>query len=301
MRLITSLILIVLWGFSLNAQELQLNIQVNTPNRAQLKEDPKVFQTLEAQITEFMNSTQWTNVTYAPEERIKGMLQLTISKAIPDKESMYTAELSIQAVRPVYGTDYETQVFFWMDKDVVFGYKEFQPIRKTQTSFTDNLSSILSYYAYMIIGMDFDTFSELGGDEYFRTAESIVNAAANSAGDDGWKEKTTSHNRYSLVNDAFNPSLRQARKAMYMYHRKGLDIMSAEAETGRSNISGALSAIQQASRSKSNSTYVYFVTNAKIEEIINIYNVADTNEKRSIYATLIDINPSNARRIEVLK
>lgn len=301
MRLTLSLLFVLVLGSYSIAQELQMKVQVNTPNKAQLKSDPKVFQTLESQVTEFINSTQWTSVTFNPDERIKGQIQLTISGQ--EGESTFEAELMIQAQRPVYGTDYETQVFYWVDKDFEFNYKEFQPLRKTMSSFTDNLSSILSYYAYMIIAMDFDTFSELGGNEYFRTAETIANAVPSGVvGSKGWSDnKSSAQNRYTLVNDAFNPSIREARKAMYQYHRLGLDIMYNKPQEGRENITQALRLIQEANRAKSHSTYIFFVTNAKTEELINIYNIADDIEKKRVYAMLLDINPSNANKISVLK
>lgn len=281
-----------------SAQELNLSIQVNTPTNAQLQADPKIFETLESEIKEFMNSQQWTDVTYEPDERIEGSMQLTLTK---QNNSTFEAELSVQSKRPVYGTDYSTQVFYWIDKDIAFKYEEFQPLRKTQSSYTDNLSSILSYYAYMIIGMDFDTFEEFGGTPYFRTAESIVNAVPSSIGGGGWANESGTHNRYSLINDVFDPVIKDVRKAIYQYHRKGLDIMSAEPEVGRSNITTALEEIQNANNRKNNSTFIFLFISAKTNELVQIYNVTDNPERRKVYAILMDINPSNAQNIEALK
>lgn len=297
MRIFITL-LFTLGSLALVGQELNLKIQVNTPKQAQLHADPKTFQTLENQITEFMNSQQWTDVRFKSNEQISGAMTLTLKK---QTGTLYEAELLIQTTRPVYGTDYETQVFYWIDKDITFSYQEFQPIRKTTSSFYDNLSSILSYYAYMIIGMDFDTFSELGGDPYFRIAESIVTAVPSSSTGGGWANDAGKHNRYSLVKDVFNPNILKARKAYYKYHRKGLDIMAAEPEVGRSNITSALHSIQAANDAEPTSTYIFLIINAKVDELVSIYNVADPMEKKRIYALLVDINPSISSRVKVLK
>lgn len=299
MRIILTGLTFLLFLNCIQTQELNISIQVNTPTQAKLQADPKIFETLETEIREFMNSQQWTQVTFEDDERISASMQITLKK---QNGSSFEADLSIQSKRPVYGTDYESQIFYWFDKNIQFSYKEFQPIRKTTSSFNDNLSSILSYYAYMIIGMDFDTYEELGGTPYFRTAEAIVNAVPSGvASGSGWENKTNAQNRYSLISNCFNPVIEKARKAIYKYHRKGLDIMSAEPEVGRENITAALEQIQSANNSKSNTPFINLFISAKTNELVNIYNVTENPERKQVYAILMDINPSNAQKIEALK
>ncbi|NJK84523.1 MAG: DUF4835 family protein, partial [Saprospiraceae bacterium] len=191
--------------------------------------DPRVFQSLQTAVQEFLNNTKWTQDVYEPEERIKGNMIITINKE--ESATRFTAEVAIQAVRPIYGTMNETPLVTIQDKNVWFDYEQFQPLIFTQNSFNDNLTSVLAYYAYVIIGLDNDSFSPFGGEAQLLRAQEIVNnVPPGAAGVDpkGWRSLDGQRNRYWLVENLLSPRVRPLRQAFYDYHRQGLDIMSSD-------------------------------------------------------------------------
>ncbi|HHS96096.1 MAG TPA: DUF4835 family protein, partial [Phaeodactylibacter sp.] len=223
MKKYSILLLATLFCFNpITAQELQANVSVNTP-RLQ-KTDPQVFKELESAITEFLNAQKWTNDEFDHEERIQINIQLNIKEELANNQ--FKADLIIQSSRPVYGSDYQTVMLSTVDKDILFTYEQFQPIQYSQNSFIDNLSSLLSFYAYIVIGMDYDSFSPFGGDPYFLAAQEIANTIPtdNSGKYKGWRPIDGQRNRYWIIENFLNPRMRPIRQAIYDYHRLGLDI-----------------------------------------------------------------------------
>ncbi len=283
----------------LTAQELNVTVRINTP-KLQLT-DPAVFETLEQTIRDFMNNQRWTDDVYAEEERIKVDIVMTISEE--RSATSFKAELAIQAGRPVYGSTYETPLLSHLDKDVTFTYEQFQPLEFSQNSFNDNLSSILSFYAYLIIGLDGDSFAPFGGEPWFQKAYDILNAVPPgvAASNPGWRSLDGNRNRYWIIENLLNPRMRPFRQAWYDYHRLGLDIMHQDPVAGRNVILQALQAIADAARSYPNAMIIQMFANAKSNEIVEIFKPASPAEKVTLRQAMTRIDPANAAKYRNLR
>ncbi len=283
----------------LTAQELNVTVRINTP-KLQLT-DPAVFETLEQTIRDFMNNQRWTDDVYAEEERIKVDIVMTISEE--RSATSFKAELAIQAGRPVYGSTYETPLLSHLDKDVTFTYEQFQPLEFSQNSFNDNLSSILSFYAYLIIGLDGDSFAPFGGEPWFQKAYDILNAVPPgvAASNPGWRSLDGNRNRYWIIENLLNPRMRPFRQAWYDYHRLGLDIMHQDPVAGRNVILQALQAIADAARSYPNAMIIQMFANAKSNEIVEIFKPASPAEKVTLRQAMTRSDPANAAKYRNLR
>ena len=270
------LVLFLAIGPLLSAQELNFQVSVNTPQLATT--DPKVFESLEGALNDFLNNQKWTNDVFEPEERINCNIQITIKEEV--STNSFKADMAIQAVRPVYGSNYETPVVTHIDKDVSFEYEPFQPIVYSRNVFNDNLSSIISFYIYVVLGMDYDTFGLFGGDEYFQIAQDILNAVppATAARFPGWRALDGRRNRYWIVENMTAPGLRGVRRALYSYHRQGLDIMANDVATGRVILTQALEDIQQANRNYPNSMAVRLFMASKTNELLEIFKESPSDQ-----------------------
>ena len=206
------------------SQDIEFTININTPKLQTT--DPRVFETMANTIRDFVDNINWSDDIFEPEERIKCNVQLTIREELPGNN--FTADMAIQAVRPVYGTSYETILLSHVDKDVSFKYEEFQPLIYSKNSYQDNLSSIFAFYMNIILGMDYDTFSPFGGDPYFQVASEILNLVPPAAAQlyPGWRSLDGRQNRFYIITNMLSPRFRVYRSAFYDYHRQGLDIMS---------------------------------------------------------------------------
>lgn len=278
----------------IQAQEFNFTVKINT-QRLQLV-DPKVFETLEKTVFDFLNNTQFTDLNLEVGERINCNIQLTIQQEI--SPTRFKADLAIQASRPVYGSNYETTMINHQDRDVTFDYEQFQPLIFSRNAYNDNLSAILSFYAYFILGMDGDSFSPFGGDPYFKVAQDIVNnipqnaAAANP----GWRSLDGNRNRYWIVENVLSPRVRPFRQAMYDYHRHGLDVMSSKAVEGRAIMMQALEEIAQVNQVYPNSMIIQMFNQTKGMEVTEIFKGGTPNEKERTINVMTRIDPTNAAR-----
>ena len=281
------------WTF---AQELNVTVSVNTPQLQTV--DPKVFQTLEASLKDFLSSQKWTEHTFDPEERINVNVQLTINKE--NSPTNFDGELTMLATRPVYGSNYETPILNYRDKNIRFDYEQFQPIEYSITTFNDNLSSLFSFYVYILLGMDYDSFSPFGGQEYLQTAQNILNNIPSGVANEnkGWRALDGNRNRYWIIENLINPGLRSFRKAMYDYHRHGLDVLHTDPVAARASIVKALDDITAANKKYPNSQIVQMFVNSKAEELINIFRSATSPEKQKVVAALGKFDPSKKARYE---
>ena len=281
------------------AQELDVNVTVNTPT-LQLA-DPRVFQDLKAAIQAFMNNQKWTNESYQPEERIKVNLVLTVSQEF--SANSFGGELAIQAVRPVYGSSYETPLLSHNDRDVTFTYEQFQPLEYSEASFNDNLSSILAFYAYTIIGLDYDSFVSFGGDNYFQTAQEVLNAVPQSiaASNKGWRSIDGNRNRYWIIENILSPRVRNFRQAYYDYHRQALDIMYKDVASGRILLLKAIEDVVQVNQNYPNAMIVQMFTNAKSNEIVEIFKQGTPTEKNRIVQAMSRIDAANASKYRAIR
>lgn len=278
-----------LWAFALSAQELKVNITVNTPKLQTTS--PEVFSTLQTALEEFMNSQKWTNEVFEIDERIQLNVILTISNEL--STNSFEAELSLQSIRPVYGSSYSTPLFKHLDKDVVFTYEQFQPLEFSQTNYLNNLTSILGFYAYIAIGMDFDSFSPFDGEPYFQMAQDIVNRVPpNVAGSvPGWRSTQGNRNRYWLIENILSPRCRPFRQAVYDYHRQGLDLLHQDITGGRAVMARSIESLAGVNKSYPNSMILQVFASTKSDEIIEIFKVASPQEKTLIVQTMSQVDP----------
>jgi len=296
-RSIVILALLLVPSHGLSAQELKCNVQV-TAQRIQ-GSNRTLFQNMQRDIYDFMNNTVWTNNVFSYAERIECNLIINLSDQISADE--FSGTLQVQLKRPVYNTTYNSTVLNFIDNNIRFRYVEFQTLEFDPSTYRSSLVSILAYYAYMIIGFDYDTFSPLGGTEYFNMADRIV-TNAQSAVETGWKpyDGSRNKNRYWLVKNVLDKEYEDVRMFMYQYHRNGLDIMESRSAEARSTIAESLKLIQQVYR-KQPDPYLYLltlITEAKVDELVNVFSGSFPDEKNRVVEILMEIDASNKAKYE---
>lgn len=287
--LIVSLVLLLFSGFA-RSQELNCVATVATPQIQ--SSDKKIYETMQAAIYEFMNSKKWTSYTYATEEKIECTILITISNRSAD---VFTATIQVQSRRPIYKSSYNSVMLNLIDKDFQFNYIEYQPLDFNENSFTSNLTSVLAYYAYIIIGFDFDSYSLNGGTPFFDKAQTIVNNAQNSS-ESGWKSFENQKNRYWLIENIFNTNYSGIRECIYNYHRKGLDLMTENNASARTAITSGLEKLYTVHKNKPGSYLMQIFFNSKDDEIVNIYSSASTVEKTKVAAICKEIDPTSSSK-----
>ncbi len=268
-------------------QELNCDVTVRTEQIE--KTNQQVFETLEKSIWEFMNNRNWTDQDLKNNERINCKMVINIKEKNNDE---FKAALQVRSSRPVYGTSYNSTIFNYQDNDFDFQYVEYDPLDYVDGTYTSNLTSLLAYYAYLIIGLDFDTFSEMGGTNYLQKAESVVNSAQNSDYE-GWQSAGSTKNRYVYVNQILDSRFQAFRKAMYVYHRKGLDGMSEKTEQGRKKVFESIQQLQQVHKKRPNTMIMSQFFQAKSDEIANIFSKGDASTKNQVLEILRKLDPSN--------
>ncbi|MCK4879943.1 MAG: DUF4835 family protein [Bacteroidales bacterium] len=299
MRKAGLLLLILLFSVNLHSQELRCNVQVVSQ---QIQGTNKqVFQTLQNAIYEFMNNRVWTDHVYTMEERIECNLMFNITEQLSADD--FKGTLTIQVSRPVFNTNYNTTTLNFMDNDIRFRYVEFAPLEFDLNSHLSNLTSILAYYAYYILGLDYDTFSMLGGSDYFSNAERIVLNAQNAA-ESGWKpmDDIAHKNRYWLVKDMIDTDYEKLREFNYRYHRLGLDVMDEKVAEGRAEITNSLELLQQVYRKKPD-PYMYImgmVFDAKVDEIVNVYTESFPEERTRAHTILTEVDKPNTTKYKAI-
>lgn len=286
---VLSFLLTVSFG---QAQELNCNININSD---QVEGSNKsVFNTLQKSITEFVNNRKWTESTYANTERIECTLNIIVKKVTDD---VFTAEIQVQSRRPVFNSNYYTTLFNFKDNNFTFKYKEFDQLEMNENTITSNLTAVLAYYAYIIIGYDMDSYSRLGGTPCFLAAENVVNSAQ-GADLTGWKAFESPKNRYALVNNLTDEAFKKFREFIYEYHRLGLDDMTSNSINARGRIAEGLPLIREANRARPSAIIISSFMDAKSDELINIFSKGNQKEKTDAVEILSDINPSQASRYE---
>jgi len=284
------LILFVLGGLSLTAQDLNISVSVVAPNITAT--DPKVFADLEQNITEFLNNTRWTDDEFEDFEKIEGSLKITISEELTT--TAFTGDFFIQSLRPVFNSNYTTQLVNYVDQAVKFDYRERQPIRRSEDNYFDELSTILTFYALVMIAMDYDSFSPTGGDKYWQKANNLINSIPESAKDEKWKNKIGDQNRFWLIENMTNPRVKPFRQAFYEYHRLSLDAMTIDPDKSKAIMTSAITAIGQVEKELPNNMVVQMFTDSKHLEIIEIYKDATRGEQEKITSIMISVDPSRA-------
>lgn len=293
MRLCFSVILFIfISSKTLFSQDLICKVQVLTP--AIQSSDKQIFQALQQAITEFINNRKWTNDAFLPSERIECTFIINIKERDLD---FFKATATIQSSRPVYGTSYYTPLLNLIDNDWEFNYVENQPLDFSETEHLSNLTSILAFYANIIIGFDYDSFSMEGGNPYFRKAQLVVDNTPSEL-KSGWKPYEGTQNRYWLSENLNNSNFKPLRKLLYTYHIKGLDIMKDEIETGRKEILNGIEQLRKVHNDKPNSFLMQVFFNAKSNEVVDIFSQAIPQDKTRVFNILSEIDPGNLVKYE---
>lgn len=289
MRRAAYILLFILLADLMQAQEFRATVEINT-QKIQAS-DRRIYETLRTTIYEFVNNRVWTNYNFKAQERIECSILLTINERTTSED--FKGELTIALRRPVYNSTYTTVLFNFIDKNVEFSYIENQPVDFNENSFTNNLSSIVAYYVYLFLGLDFDTFVENGGDPFYQAAQNIVNLAQ-SQPYKGWKSFENQRNRYWILENLTNASYSPLRKFLYEYHMKGLDQMYDDPVKGRTNISNSLKYLQEVKKLRSNLIIMQIFADAKRDELVSIFSEGTSIEKSQAVNILKEIDPANS-------
>ncbi|MCF8278120.1 MAG: DUF4835 family protein [Flavobacteriales bacterium] len=277
------------------AQELNCTVTVISPQVQNTEK--RIFETLQKDIRQFMTSTAWTTDVFAQDERIECSILITVTERV--STDTYKATMQVQSSRPAYMTAYNTVLLNVNDQDFTFQYNEGQPLQWQQNQHISNLTSVLAFYAYMIIGADYDSFSPQGGEAHFQKALQIVNNAQNES-QRGWKAFEGSKNRYWLVENMVNARYERYRDVMYKYHRLGLDVMQSDLNGGRQVITDCLPLLQQMRLDQPNSYLLTVFFTAKVDEFINIYKEAFPDMKTKAANALMQMDPANANKYQAI-
>jgi hypothetical protein len=290
--ILLSFILVTLTS-GLLAQEFNAQVSVIAPRISNA--EPRVIKSLETAIKEFFQSRRFTNLNYAPAERIELNLLLTINNMpTPDR---FECNLQVIYARPVFGADYNTPVLDLVDNQVSFNFLENTQIEFTPDRFMNNLSSVLGFYAYFVLGLDGDTFSSLGGTDYYNQAQQVVNNAQSTA-EGGWKSSEDPRNRYFLLDNQLQGVFRPFRELLYSYHRLGMDIMHEDVVEGRKTIAAGLEKLKSVHQAKPASYNLQVFFNAKYNELVEIFKAAEAQEKSKIFNTLQIIDPGHINQYQ---
>jgi hypothetical protein len=283
---------------SAGAQELQVKISINS---SQVEgSDKSVFENLQQTLEQWMNDRQWTELQFQKNERINVTFNLTVTKY--DKaNNRFSCTAMIQANRPVYNSAYTTTIYNNKDGDFNFDFVQFDQLNFNDEMIDNQLTALLAYYAYLIIGLDLDSFGPLAGTEVLQRCMNLTNNAQD-LGFAGWKAFEDSRNRFAIINDYLDEAMKPFRQMQYDYYRKGLDEMSNNAERGRINVSEALELLKQAHKDKPLSLLPQIWTDYKRDELANIYKGKGTQkEKEAVYDILFNINASQSNAWNKIK
>ena len=282
----------------LSAQELDARVTVNYTQIESARTE--LFDALQTKLTEFLNNRKWTDIPFRENEKIQCSFNITV-RTYSQEENTLECTLLMSSSRPVYGSSYSTVAYSVNDADFTFAFTEFDQLEYQENQIDNNLVALLSYYAYMIIGMDLDTMGLMGGTDCFHTAEDIA-TAGESMGFPGWKAFGDSGNRFGLLNDYMDGAMEVMREFNYVYHRKGLDRMAEAPDSARAAIVDGLELLREANRAKSMTRVAQLFTEYKRDELVNIFaGKGTTEEKNKAYEILFAIDASQNNTWEKIK
>jgi hypothetical protein len=296
-RRIFFLLLLTAITISSRAQEIQAKVTViasRIPNTV----DKKVFQTLQTQLTNFINNRKWTSDAFQTQEKIECNFLLNLESVV--ETNVYKASLTIQAARPVYNSSYVTPLINFQDADVTFRYVEYQPLEFNENrvqgsdALASNLTATMAYYVYAILGLDYDSFGAKGGDPFFQRAQNIVNNAPEGRNISGWKAFDGSRNRYWLMENLLNTRYNIVHDVLYTYYRQGMDNMYDKDENARQQILKSLTQLQALNQENPNTMIVQFFMQGKSQELIKIFKKASPPDKARAVELLQKLDVANA-------
>ena len=298
LRLLFVVISFLLLTTTSKAQELNAKIVIN---RSQISNTTEaVFEALNNSLTAFMNEREWTEMEYEEVERINCTFNITL-KTYSETDNSFTGSLQVQSTRPVYNSNYNSTVFQFQDENFNFNFQQFDQLEFRPEQVDNNLTAMLAFYAYLIIGMDMDTMAPLGGTDVLQMAMDVANNSQN-LGYAGWKAFDSDRNRFALINDYLDGSMEPLRQLEYEYHRKGLDRMTENTDTARAQITQAMTLLSKAREQKTMSALPVIFTDIKRDELVSIYSGKGTPEERQkVYDIVFRINASQSNYWEKLK
>ena len=295
---IFALLLLPFWGGLGRgyAQELNATVTINTQQiDASLR--PR-FETLKQSLEEFINGQQWTGTQFSNIEKITCTFALTINEVV--QSDVYKVSITVQARRPVYNATYQTILINWRDDVVTLPYQEGENLTYNEFNLDNELIATIAYYAYLVLGLDFDSFSSMGGEQYLRKCESIV-SQMQSSDSNGWKAFDSKTNRHALITALLDPNQQGFREMWYTYHRQGLDQMAQSVDKGRTQISSSFEQLTAVRSADAMTPLLSLFINAKLDELVNIYSEAPMSEKKSIHDRLTDLFPTYSRQLAPIK
>jgi len=300
------LIIILLFAIKSDAQEFNCKVNVNADQIPGV--EAKVFKTLEQSLSDFINTRKWGNDVFQNKEKIELVFTLILSKKIDGVEGGYLGRLSVQSKRPIFNSSYSSTIVNYTDKDLAIKYIEFQPIEfndnrvVTNDALSSNLPAIISYYCYIALGLDYDSFSLKGGTEFYNKALNIANNAPENNAIVGWKATESQRNRFWLIDQLHNNRFDKMRTVFYQYHRLGLDLLTSDPELARVNINGLIPILKEVNQENPSSMLMQFYFSSKSEEFQNFISGATMADKQKMIPILSQLDVVNANKyIQLLK
>jgi hypothetical protein len=285
----------------LQAQEIKCNVTVNSTQVSQVDQD--IFSALQKGIYEFVNNTTWTDEVYAQHEKIEAAIFVNVQDQVKDGQGQaiadqYKGTITVQSRRRVYNTTYDCQMLNFQDNNFTFSYIPFQQFYYSESSSMSNLTAVIAFYVYMIIGLDYDSFSPNGGDKYLNKAQNIVNMSQNLA-EPGWKANETA-NRYYMINDYLNPAFKPLRDLYYNYHRSGFDVMTSDLPGGRKAVFDSLKSLEKIWNQRPNAFLLQVFFSTKRNEIMDMLKATKAQDKAEVITILKKCDPSQGSKYDGL-
>ena len=284
-----------IFSFQVTSQELNAQVIVNSDLVNQTNQ--QIFKTLERTLREFINTQVWTDQVFLNQEKITCSFVFNLSAYSNDQ---FEATLQVQSQRPVYQTNYDSPVLNFLDKDITFSYQEFQPLFFNESSFESNLISVISFYAFVIIGLDADTFLKNGGNRHFEKARQVVNLAQSTIRK-GWKPGDGLRNRFWLIDSLRSNTFKEYRQALYNYHRSGLDQMANDPIAGKKALMLSIQELEPLFQRRPNAFLLQLFFDAKVEEIVNLFKEGPKTDFKKTEDVLKKIAPFFGSRWKQIK
>ena len=296
-KFLRHILLLISFTFAtaVSAQELNCKVEINTDQVEGTNK--QVFTTLQEAMNDYMNTNVFTNNQFSANEKIDCRLFFTVKEY---NDGKITGDLQVQSSRPVYNSTYTTPLLNFKDTKIDFNYMENEPLVFTLDRMESQLTAILNFYAYLILALDYDSFSPRGGEPYFERLKTIVQQAQ-SSGETGWKAFEDTKNRSAVLSAFTDQSTQSLRDLLYNYHRKGLDEMSVSPDKGRAKITESLDVIKEVYSKAPMSVGLSMFKDAKFDELVNVYSKATSEERNKVYNILQDIYPTEQERLNKIK
>jgi hypothetical protein len=278
------------------SQELNCRVQINSDKIQGTNK--QIFTSLQTALMEFMNNRKWTNAQVTPIEKIDCSFVITINEE--SGNNRFKCELQVQSRRPVYNSVYTTTLLNFRDVAFDFNYVEFDPLQLSDNKFEGNLTAVMAFYANIILGIDFDSYSPYGGTSFYTRAEQIMNLSQSNM-EAGWQAFDSSKNRPAIISAFLDDGIKDFRLLLYQYHRQGLDEMSFNPEKGRSVITESLTKLKTVYDARPTTVLLTLFSDSKMDELVDIYSKGTASEKESAYKTLSDVYPAQTTRLETIR